>query len=46
MFTTEVVLAAIKRANGNLTLAAKILDTERTKLYRIMKKLGIKIQEE
>ena len=46
IFTTEVVLAAIKRANGNLTLAAKILDTERTKLYRIMKKLGIKIEEE
>jgi two-component system nitrogen regulation response regulator GlnG/two-component system response regulator HydG len=46
MFTTEVVLSAIASANGNLTLAAKILDTERTKLYRIMKKLGIKREEE
>jgi transcriptional regulator with GAF, ATPase, and Fis domain len=46
MLTTEVVLAAIKRANGNLTQAARILELTRSKLRRIMKKLGIKIEGE
>jgi len=44
--TEEAVRAAFKGAKGNKTRAAEILKVQRSKLYRLMKEMGIKDGEE
>ncbi len=44
-FEKKYILATLKSANYNITKAARLLNVERSNLYKIMKRLGINIDE-
>lgn len=44
-FEKRCLQRILRKANGNVKVAAKIVDIRRTRLYRMMKKHGLRIND-